>query len=251
MNKIIQLFLVISITFSLKISATNLVQLKNVNIDLNNNVSLQKGAKIYFNHCQGCHGIKYMRYATLAEGIGLKSTEEKSIEMIIKETFMHATKNANENSQILGAMSKETASKWFGKAPPDLSLISRYRGKDWLYTYMNSFYKDDTKTWGVNNLLFPDVGMPHVLLRFQGVQILKENSHNMTNIDDLLELIENGELSKNEYNNMVKDLVTFLSYVGEPTQVERENLGIKVIIFLVILMILLYMLKKEYWKDIR
>lgn len=233
------------------LNASSSIDLKSVDIDLRNKQSLQKGAKIYFDQCQGCHSIKYMRYSSLAEGIGFVPSEDSSLEKMIQEFFMHSVKGINENSPILSSISKENGVKWFGKTPPDLSLISRYRGSDWLYTYMKSFYKDETRPWGVNNLLFPDVGMPHVLLKYQGVQVLKDHSEKSSDIDKVLELIENGELSKNEYNNMIKDLVAFLSYVGEPVQVERHDLGIVILIFLFILAILLFFLKTEYWKDIK
>jgi len=206
--------------------------------------------KYFFDKCQGCHSLKYIRYIDLANGIGLKKTTEQSLNSIIKDTLMHSNENINENNTIESAINKENGIKWFGKVIPDLSLISRYRGEDWLYTYMQSFYKDDSRPWGVNNLLFPDVGMPHILLNLQGIQILKEDAKNNT-INDLLELIENGALSKEEYNNLIKDLVTFLSYVGEPIQTERKNIGYLVLIFSCILTILVYLLKREYWKDIK
>jgi ubiquinol-cytochrome c reductase cytochrome c1 subunit len=164
---------------------------------------------------------------------------------------MHNISGINENSPILSPMYKELVQKWFGKTPPDLSLIARYRGVNWLATYMKSFYKDQTKPFGVNNLIFPDVGMPHILLKNQGTQILKKEPTNHSNIEEMLELIENGELSKEEYNNLVTDLVTFLSYVGEPIQTERKKIGTFVIIFLIIMTIILYLLKKEFWSDIK
>lgn len=233
------------------INASSNADLKYIDVDLTDKTALQRGAKIYFEQCQGCHSIKYMRYSSLAEGIGFIPDKNNSIEKMIKELFMHSVNGINENGPILSSISKENGVKWFGKNPPDLSLISRYRGIDWLYTYMKSFYKDQTRPWGVNNLLFPDVGMPHILVKYQGVQILKDHSGKIKDIDEILELAENGELSKNEYNVMIKDLVTFLSYVGEPIQTERYDLGIKVLIFLIILSVLLFFLKKEYWKDIK
>lgn len=239
------------IFFSINANSSIHIQLKNIDINLESKQALQRGAKIYFNYCQGCHSLKYIRYSSLAEGIGLTKTKDKSMEQVIQEFFMHSIKGINENSLILGAVSKENGIKWFGKTPPDLSLITKYRGNNWLYTYMKTFYKDTTRPLGVNNLSFPDVGMPHILLKLQGMQVLKNNIEKITDPDKMLDLIENGELSKNEYNNMIKDLVTFFSYVGEPIQTERVSLGYKVLIFLIILSILLFFLKKEYWKDIK
>lgn len=253
MNKIIKSILIITLFIfcMTNANASSNIQLNKVTIDLNNKQSLQRGAKIFFNYCQGCHGLKYMRYITLADEIGLTKTNDKSIEIVIQETLMHATKNINENNLVTGSISKDNGIKWFGKTPPDLSLISRYRGNDWLYTYFQTFYKDTSRPFGVNNLLFPDVGMPHILIKLQGVQILKEHVSHTNNPDNMLDLIENGDLSKNEYNNLIKDLVTFLSYVGEPVQVERKNLGYYVLGFLVLLIIVTFLLKREYWKDIK
>jgi len=233
------------------VNASSHIQLNKVNIDLEDKQSLQQGAKIFFNYCQGCHSLKYMRYNDLADGIGLTETKDKSMTTVIREILMHSTNNINETSTVSGSISKEYGVKWFGKVPPDLSLTSRYRGTDWIYTYMKSFYRDTSRPWGVNNLLFPDVGMPHILIKLQGLQILKENMTDVTNPEDMLDIIENGDLSKNDYNKLIKDLTTFLSYVGEPIQVERINLGYKVLIFLIILTICLFYLKKEYWKDIK
>jgi len=236
--------------FALNVHSSNNVNLDTAVIDLESKSSLQRGAKVFFDYCQGCHSLKYVRYLDLGKGIGLAETKEKSLDVIIKETLMHSSNKISENSAILSSISSENGSKWFGKMPPDLSLIARYRGIDWIYTYMRGFYKDNSRPWGVNNVVFPDVGMPHILLNLQGIQVLKEG-HHYTNIDKMLELIENGELSKNEYNNLVRDLVTFLSYVGEPIQVERSNLGYKVLIYLAFFIIILFFLKKEYWKDVK
>lgn len=251
MNKVKNvIYLFLFLLFAFNLNASSNVKLDTVEIRLESNASLQRGAKIFFDQCQGCHSLKYMRYVDLAKGIGLTAIKDKSLETVIRETFMHSSSQISENSSILSSISKENGVRWFGKIPPDLSLVSRYRGSDWLYTYMRSFYKDISRPFGVNNLVFPDVGMPHVLLKLQGLQILKEN-HYHENVDKMLDLMENGELSKGEYNNLVIDLVTFLSYVGEPIQVERVNLGFKVLCYLGVLVVILYLLKKEYWKDIK
>ncbi len=234
------------------INASSNITLNKATINLENYKSLQKGAKIFLENCQGCHGLKYMRYSDLAIGIKLQDQSAQSLDQIIKEKFMHSVQGLNENSSISSSINKENAAKWFGKLPPDLSLIARYRGTNWLFTYMKSFYKDDSRPFGVNNLVFPDVGMPHVLLKYQGIQTLKKNvNHHEKNIENILELTENGELSKDEYDSLVTDLVTFLSYVGEPIQVERQNIGTFVLIFSIVLVIILFLLKKEFWKDIK
>lgn len=232
------------------LNASSNINLNKATINLESTQSLQRGAKVFLDQCQGCHSLKYMRYSDLAIGLKLNEQKDKSLEHLIKEKLMHSIDGINENKNIFSPMYKENAVKWFGKVPPDLSLISRYRGTNWLFTYMKSFYKDSSRPFGVNNLLFPDVGMPHVLLKYQGIQSLKHDQHS-TKIEDMLELIENGELSEDEYNAMITDLVTFLSYVGEPIQVERKNIGTGVLIFLILLTAALYFLKKEFWSDIK
>lgn len=232
------------------LNASSKVNLSTTTINLENTQALQRGAKIFFDQCQGCHSIKYMRYSDLAIGLKLNEYKDKNIDQIIKEKLMHSVNGINEKNQILSPMYKENAIKWFGKVPSDLSLVTRYRGNNWLFSYMKSFYKDESRPFGVNNLIYPDVGMPHILLKLQGVQILK-NEFTKHDIENMLELIENGELSKEEYDNLVTDLVTFLSYVGEPIQLERKNIGTIVLIFFIILTVLLFILKKEFWSDIK
>ncbi|HFL8824212.1 MAG TPA: cytochrome c1 [Candidatus Azoamicus sp. OHIO1] len=243
---------IISIFFTSLAYGSNSIALSKMELSLEDSQSLKRGAKIFFDQCQGCHSLKYMRYIDLAKGINITETKDKSLIKIIQETLMHSNDQINENSQILGSIYKENGIKWFGKNPPDLSLIARYRGSNWIYSYMKSFYKDPSRPLGVNNLVYPDVGMPHVLLKLQGTQVLK-NIHTKTtsNLEELLELTENGELSKEAYDKLVKDLVNFLTYVSEPIKVERTKLGYYVIIFLVILTILMYFLKREYWKEIK
>lgn len=227
------------------LNASSNIKLEKIDIDIENNSSLQRGAKVFFDKCVGCHSLKYMRYSELANGIGFKEENNKSIEEIIKDKLIK-DKNININDSISGYMYNKDSIKWFGKIPPDLSLISRYRTDNWLYTYMKSFYEDKNRPFGVNNLIFPDVGMPHVLLDLQGKQILTEKNNNFT-----LELVKNGSLNEEEYNSLVKDLVCFLSYVGEPTKIERQSIGIYVLLFTILLAIVLYLLKREYWKDIK
>jgi ubiquinol-cytochrome c reductase cytochrome c1 subunit len=148
---------------------------------------------------------------------------------------------------ILTALSKDDGEKWFGKSPPDLSLVARCRGVDWLYTYLRTFYKDDSKLWGVNNITFPDVAMPHVLLNYQGLKSLSKDDANHIN----LKLIQQGSLNEKEFDLMILDLVNFLSYVGEPHQQERRRLGVFVILFLSVFLVITYLMKREYWKDVK
>jgi ubiquinol-cytochrome c reductase cytochrome c1 subunit len=141
------------------------------------------------------------------------------------------------------AMRPDDAKKWFGVTPPDLSVISRSRGTDWLYTYLRTFYLDGNKPMGTNNVAFKDVGMPHVLWEQQGYMAMDENSHSLA-------LDSEGQLSKTEYDQMVADLVNFLAYLGEPSKLQRMELAKWVFLYLIILLLVAYPMKKAFWKDI-
>ena len=245
---IISILLIICVS-----SKANLnIKLESIDINTSDKISLQKGSKIFFETCVGCHSLKYMRYIELAKGIGISPIKDKSIENLTKEIFLNLNNKININDPISNFISKNDAIKWFGKNPPDLSLISKYRSKNWIYSYMKSFYKDSSKPTGVNNLIFPDVGMPHVLVNLQGIQKLKKIEHNNSSLlpKDMLELEAKGILSEEEYNLLLKDLITFLAYVSEPTEQKRYTIGYFVVSFTILLSILLYFLKREYWKDI-
>ncbi len=234
--------------FSIVSYASADVKLYKVDIDLTDCNAIKRGSKVFFEYCQGCHSLKYMRYSDLSDGIDRLSNNY--FKKDYTAFFLHDTDAVNANSPILSSMNNVNGSKWFGKTPPDLSLVARYRGADWLYTYMKSFYKDDARPWGVNNLVFPDVGMPHVLARFQGIQVLKEQVNHTNDPSKSLELLEYGSLSKSRYDLLVKDLVTFLSYVSEPSKVDRMNLGYFVLIYLGLLAVCLFFLKQSYWEEI-
>lgn len=233
------------------------VELDKAPINLKDFASMQRGAKVYVNNCQGCHSLKYARYKSLAEGIGITDEEGNVLDSVVKANLMFVGDKIT--SPMLTAIPEKDAEAWFGKVPPDLSLVARSRGVDWLYTYMRSFYRDDSKTWGVNNLVFPDVGMPHVLANLQGVQepVFKEVEVEVDGEKVIkqevvgLKLAKQGMLKPAEYDSLVADLVNFLSYVGEPVKLERERIGVFVLAFLAILLIFAYLLKREYWKDIK
>jgi ubiquinol-cytochrome c reductase cytochrome c1 subunit len=224
------------------------VHLDSADIDLSDQVSLQNGAKYYFNYCAGCHSLQYMRYNRMAEGLGV--TDEQ-----VEENLMFVP--AKMGDPIVNAMDQQAASGWFGVAPPDLSLITRAKknGPNWLYTYLRSFYLDPSRPLGVNNIVFPDVGMPHVLWQLQGWQeakfdVVTDEQGNEHTTFSHFELVEPGEMTPEEYDEAVRDLVAFLTYVGEPVQLERQHLGIYVLLFLAIFFVIAYLLKKEYWKDV-
>lgn len=200
--------------------------------------ALQNGAKVFVNYCLNCHSASYFRYNRLVD-IGLD--EQK-----IKDNLLFTADKVGEVMTI--AMRRDEAKKWFGAAPPDLTVIARARasefgsGADWLYTYLRGFYRDDARPTGWNNTVFANVGMPHVLWEMQGEQVMGP--------DHKLTLAKPGKMKPEEYDAMVADLVGFLNYMGEPMSTFRKELGVVVLIFLAILFVFSYALKREYWKDI-
>jgi ubiquinol-cytochrome c reductase cytochrome c1 subunit len=219
--------------------------LDKANIDLTSKHSLQKGAKLFVNYCLSCHAAAYQRYNRMASDLGL--TEQQVI-----DNLMFAAEKIGEPMTV--AMSRQDGKNWFGAPPPDLTLVSRSRGPDWLYTYLRTFYLDESRPFGVNNLVFPSVGMPHVLWELQGWQkpVYKTVEHEgkERQVIDHLELVEPGTMTPAEYDKAITDLVNFMTYMGEPVKLERQALGIKVLLFLLVLLVITYLLKKEYWKDV-
>ena len=196
-------------------------------------VSLQAGAKLYVNYCLGCHGVQFMRYGSLTQ-LGL--TEQQ-----IRDNLMFTADKVGEPMKV--HMDPKAAKQWFGVAPPDLSVISRSRGADWLYTYLRAFYRDPKTATGWNNAVFENVGMPHALWTLQGERGYDREKRQWRELSK-------GSLSQVEYDMAVRDLVNFLAYVGEPAASDRKAIGIVVLFVLGILFIFTYLLKKEYWKDV-
>ncbi|MCE1238930.1 MAG: cytochrome c1 [Azonexaceae bacterium] len=203
--------------------------------------ALQNGAKLFVNYCMNCHGASYVRYKNLLD-LGL--TEQQ-----VKDNLMFTSDKIGDLMGI--AARADEQKKWFGATPPDLSIIVRARGEagapgagaDWLYTYLRSFYRDDKRPTGWNNVVFENVGMPHILWELQGTQVLNHETHK-------LELEVPGKLSPAEYDKAVSDLVGFMVWMAEPQQEFRRTLGFFVLAFLAVLFVVAYALKKEYWKDI-
>jgi len=204
----------------------------------NDMAALQNGAKIFVNYCLNCHSASYMRYNRLKD-IGLSDAQ-------VKDNLLFTAEKVGEPMKI--AMQRADAKVWFGAAPPDLTVIARARasefgsGADWLYTYLRTFYRDEKRPTGWNNVVFENVGMPHVLWELQGDQIMGE--------DHKLKLVKPGKLKPQEFDAMVGDLVAYLKYMGEPMAEFRKQLGVIVLIFLAVLFVFAYALKREYWKDI-
>jgi ubiquinol-cytochrome c reductase cytochrome c1 subunit len=225
-----------------------LIGLQAAHIDPYDKASLQRGAAVFVNYCMGCHSLEYMRYNGVAKDIGLVDSNGRILEKTVKTKLNFVSDKVTDNMHH--SMPKTDAAKWFGVSPPDLTLIARVRGVDWLYSYLKGFYKDESRPWGVNNFVFPDVGMPHVLLELQGVQEAVFQTHGEHKVLVGLELKTPGSLSVEEYDQVVRDLVNFLEYAGEPIKVERQRLGVWVLLFLTIFLVFAYLLKREYWKDV-
>lgn len=221
------------------------VHLDSADIDLDDQASLQRGAKYFANYCLNCHSAQYMRYQNMT-ALGL--TEDQ-----IRENLMFPGDKVGDLMKI--AMSPDDAEAWFGAAPPDLTLSTRLRGEDWVYTYLRSFYVDESRPFGVNNAVFPSVGMPHVLWELQGIQeAVWEETTDSDGKPHMelkgLELVQQGTMSPEEYDTMARDLTAYMSWLAEPMQQERKRLGIWVLLFLVVFTGIAYLLKKEYFKDI-
>ncbi len=234
--------------------------LDKADVDLNNKASLQRGFKYFVNYCLSCHSAGYARYNRVGRDLGIP--DKVLLENVI---FIRDKKNEQRKPGDLMkvTMSEDYAKDAFGTAPPDLTLVARVRGADWLYTYLRSFYLDDSRPFGVNNTVFPNVGMPHVLWELQGWQKLQqpaaaeegEDGHHGAadgagHAEPRLVLVKQGTMSPAEYDQTVRDIVNFLVYLGEPVKLKRQTIGLFVILFLVLFSVLAYFLKKEYWKDV-
>lgn len=220
------------------------VPLLKADVDVFDLKSVQRGAAYYVDYCIGCHSLKHLRYSRLAKD--MKLTEADMRKEIMPDTVKF-------HESLLTAMNPEDSVKWFGVVPPDLSLVARARGPNWLYSYLKSFYVDSspTRPTGVNNLYFKDVAMPNVLWRLQGLQKPLINTHDGKEAIEGVESVEGGAMKAEEFDQVVLDLVNFMVYASEPSQYSRLSMGKYVIFFLLILTVILFKLKKEYWKDIK
>jgi ubiquinol-cytochrome c reductase cytochrome b subunit len=247
------------------VGASAQVELDHIDIDITNEASLQNGAKYYMNYCMGCHSLQYARYQRTANDIGVPDE--------VFEEFLKFDNSAKIGDLMENSMSEQAAKKWFGAAPPDLTLVARSRGTDWLYTYLRSFYEDPSRPWGVNNKVFPDVGMPHVMLEEQGMQTCApgtvKEANGTTKRDPLtgeevlfdeegkalnpcgsFDLVYAGKQSPEEFDQTIYDLVNFLAYTAEPMQEDRKRIGVYVLMFIALFWVFAYLLNREFWKDI-
>jgi ubiquinol-cytochrome c reductase cytochrome c1 subunit len=221
-------------------------ELEPSNIDLEDKASLQRGAKYFVNYCMGCHSLQYMRYERMADDLGIPDDE-------LQENLLYG--DAKPTDMMTNALRSEDGVNWFGTQIPDLTLVTRWRSPDWVYNYLKAYYVDDTRPYGVNNLVFPDVGMPHPFVHLQGLQApVYAEAHGDGHGDGGhvidVKLVEPGQLTPQEYDTLVRDLTNFLTYVGEPSKLERRQLGLYVLLFLGLMFILAYFLKREFWKDV-
>lgn len=229
-----------------------------VDIDLSDQASLQRGARIFVNYCLSCHSAQYMRYNRMGEDLGIS-------EELVKENLLFAADKVGDPMKAV--MRKEDAADWFGTAPPDLTLVTRWRKPEWVYTYMRGFYRDSNSPSGWNNVVFPNVAMPHVLYEWQGDQrpvyeTAKETVRIEQNGKTVEEIVETrtfvrfeldrpGAHTPEGYDKAMRDLTNFLVYLGEPVKLVRYRYGIYVLLFLAVFLVVAWLLKKEYWKDIR
>ncbi len=224
-----------------------------ITIDWDDRASMQRGAQAFMNNCMGCHSLEYSRYNRVGADLGIP--DELMIENLIFTTdeFGERTK---VGSLMENNMTAEYGEQAFGIVPPDLSLVARSRGVDWLYNFLRGYYVDEGREGtGVNNGVFANVGMPHILADLQGLQepVYRTNTDadgNETKVITGFEIVKAGQLSAAEYDQYVYDLVSFLDYVSEPYRDTRKTVGTWVLIFLFGFGILTYLLKKEYWKDV-
>ena len=220
--------------------------------DVYNKASLQRGARLFVNYCMGCHSAGYQRYTHLARDLGLTQQQVQDNLIFTSDENGAPTK---PGALMVVPMTEKYAKEAFGTVPPNLSLVARVRGTSWLYSYLKGFYLDPARQpIGVNNTVFPGVGMPHVLWDLQGYQVpvYKTEEINGQEVRSIerLELAVPGRETPEEYSRSVADLVNFLAYLGEPARLERHRLGIWVVLFMVVFTIIAYFLKKEYWQDV-
>lgn len=206
-------------------SVSTVTAWKKPHLDPSDQPSLQRGFRLFMDHCSGCHSLQYVRYNGVAKDIGIVDQKGKVLDKVVKEDLAFNTDKITD--PIKTSMRKQDAANWFGIAPPDLTLEIRARGADWVYNYLLSFYPDPKKTWGVNNTVYPDVAMPDVLANMQ------------------------KRMTPAEFESSVNDIVNFLNYVAEPMQQTRKAIGAWVLIFLGIFTVFAFLLKREYWKDVK
>jgi cytochrome c1 len=228
-------------------AAGNGVALDHIKPDIHNQPSLQRGLGIYMNYCMGCHGLSYARYERTANDLGIPID-------LVETNLLSGKQKIGDLMET--AMPADKSAQWFGKTPPDLTLMARAKGADYIYSYLRAFYRDDSRPFGVNNLVFPNTAMPHALLDLQGLSECVP--HQMESTDAPLpsacaelKMDAPGSLSAEEYDAAIYDLANFMVYIAEPAALVRYRMGVYVMLALTLLLIFTWLLKREYWKDIQ
>ncbi len=222
------------------------IALLHAGTDINDVQSLQRGARDFMNYCSGCHSLQYLRYSRMAEDLRIPPAE-------LKANLMFTSTKPLDH--IKSAMPAADAVNWFGNPPPDLTLMARYMGVDYIYSFLKGFYADKARLWGVNNLYKPNVAMPFVLAPLQGLQkpvyksVTDPAGHAGMELTGVAPM-NPGSMTPEQYDRFVRDIANFLDYAAEPIKAKRETIGIFVTLFLLVLFVFTYLLKKEYWKDV-
>jgi ubiquinol-cytochrome c reductase cytochrome c1 subunit len=239
------LMLSLALPVSAAIAAEESIKVDHAPVNINDNESLQRGARLFVNYCLTCHSANYMRYSRMQD-IGLTEPE-------IKDNLLFASDKVGDTMHV--SMEPKLAKAWFGAPPPDLTVITRSRGADWVYTYLRSFYRDESRPTGWNNTAFDKVAMPNVLHELQGEKVPvyrteKSEEGKDVQVIDHLELAKPGKMTSAEYDGAVADLVNYLYWMGEPAHNQRLHMGLIVVLFLSAFAVLAFYLKKEFWKDV-
>ncbi len=222
------------------------VELEASDIDPGNVASLQRGARNFMNYCSGCHSAQYVRYNTIGKDL------ELSEEQLVDNLMFNAEKTFET---ITVSMPAKSAARWFGNPPPDLSLLARSKGSDYIYSFLKGFYLDAESPTGVDNHVLQGTSMPHVLWELQGYQRVKFAEHTEDGVTSLefqgFEKVTAGTLDEEDYDDFVRDTVNFLAYIAEPIRSERRKLGVWVLMYLIVFLVIAAMLKKQIWKDVK
>lgn len=251
MKQLILVAMLAVLSFGVQAAGGPKAPMDHIDTDIRDQESMQRGLALFANYCFGCHSMEYARYERAADDLGIPHN-------IFEENILVGNTKIGELMTI--SMPADQAKVWFGNPPPDLTLSARLRGPDWLYNYLRGFYMDPKRPYGVNNVIFKDVGMPHVLAELQGVcavepelgvePVVDPLSGKIVKSSGCSEYAVEGAMTPAEYDEAIYDLVNFLEYVGEPSRLQSEALGRNVLIFLAFLFVFAYFLNKEYWRDI-
>jgi ubiquinol-cytochrome c reductase cytochrome c1 subunit len=227
-------------------AATSSVELEHADIDPGNISSLQRGARNFMNYCSGCHSAQYVRFNTIGKYL------ELSEDQLIENLMFNAEKTFET---IQSAMPADDAARWYGTAPPDMSLMARAKGADYIYNFLKGFYLDPESPTGVDNLVLAGTSMPHVLWELQGYQSATFSAHTVDGVTTTefegFAQVTPGSLDAEDYDDFVRDTVNFLAYIAEPVRSERRMIGTWVIIYLLVFLVIAIMLKKQIWKDVK